>query len=198
LRPAIADTEKTTTTSDTASMCATACSPSSAERILQISILLIFLGSATSLFCYAPQWLSYYSLAIGGLPGATRAGMEPTYYWDSLDREVLDWLAANTAENEKVLFGSGSVESLALMRSWGTLPVEHRPDAPGRYRWYVIQRRPSACMPSDQRLLQNAQPVYKKYLPSYGPGPWHMNVPLLEVYRYDDYAAAVASSESSP
>ena len=44
---------------------------------------LIYLGSASSLYWYAPQWLSYYNLLIGGLPGATAAGMEPTYYWDS-------------------------------------------------------------------------------------------------------------------
>ncbi len=159
------------------------------------SVVLIFLGSATSLFCYAPQWLSHYSLTIGGLPGATRAGMEPTYYWDSLDGEALEWLAKNTAEGEKVFFGSGSVESLALMRSWGTLPVEFRSGVPGRYRWYVIQRRPSACMPPDQWLLRNARAVYKKYIPSCGPGPWHMNVPLLEIYRYEDYAAAVEATQ---
>ncbi len=195
-RLASADTEKATTNCDTTSTCATACSPSSASRLVRLSILLIFLGSATSLFWYAPQWLSYYNLTIGGLPGATRAGMEPTYYWDSLDSEVLDWLAANTNENEKVLFGSPSDENLALMHTWGTLPVEHRPDAPGRYRWYIIQRRPSACMPPDQWLLRNAKPVYKKYLHHHGRGPWRMNVPLLEVYRYEDYEAAVNATES--
>ncbi len=153
-------------------------------------IVILFLGSGTSLVCYAPQWLSYYNLLIGGLPGATRAGMEPTYFWDSLDGDTLAWLAANTKQGEKVWFGSGSDESLALMRKWGTLPVEYRTKAPGRYRWYVIQRRPSACMPPDQWLLKNRQPIYKKYLPSYGPGPWRMNVPLLEVYRFEDFAAA--------
>ena len=191
--------------------CATACLPSSAspskhdkfnlwhclasKQWHTWAVVLIFLGSATSLFWYAPQWLSYYNLVIGGLPGATRVGMEPTYYWDSLDREVLDWLRANTPKNEKVLFGSGSVESLALMRTWGTLPVEYRPEAPGRCRWYVIQRRPSACMPPDQWLLRNAQPVYKKYLHHHGLGPWRFNVPLLEIYRYEDYQAAVESLE---
>lgn len=165
--------------------------PSRARRSLQIAVVLIYLGSATSLFWYAPQWLSYYNLAIGGLPGATRAGMEPTYYWDSLDQEVLDWLKANTDENEKVLFGSGATESLIAMHLWGTLPVEFCADDPGRYRWYVIQRRPSACMPPDQWLLRNAQPVYKKYLHRYGRGPWQLNVPLLEIYRYEDYATAL-------
>ena len=176
---------------DTDSKCATVCSPNSATRYARAVIVLIFLTTSTSLFWYAPQYLSYYNLVIGGLPGATRAGMEPTYYWDSLDHEVLDWLAANTADDEKVLFGSGSTENLDLMQTWGTLPVEHRPDAPGRYRWYVIQRRPSACMPPDQWLLENAKPVYTKYLHHYGRGPWQLNVPLLEIYNYKDYQAAI-------
>ena len=51
-----------------------------------IGILLICGASAVNLRWYAPQWLSYYSLAIGGLPGATALGMEPTYYWDGLDQ----------------------------------------------------------------------------------------------------------------
>ncbi len=167
------------------------CACRSSRVLVSAAMVLVFVGSATSLVCYAPQWLSYYNLAVGGLPGAARVGMEPTYYWDSLDAEVLQWLGVNTAEGEKVLFGSAPSESLALIQAWGTLPVEFRPGVPGRYRWYVIQRRPSACMPPDQWLLRNAQPVYKKYLPSYGPGPWHMNVPLLEIYRYEDYQAAL-------
>jgi 4-amino-4-deoxy-L-arabinose transferase-like glycosyltransferase len=163
-------------------------------RLAQTVIVLLFLVSATNLFWYAPQWLSYYNLVIGGLPGATRLGMEPTYYWDSLDGEVLDWLEANTAEDEKVLFGSSSPENLTLMRTWGTLPVEFQAEAPGRYRWYVIQRRPSACLPPDQWLLVHATPVYKKYIHGYGLGPWRMNVPLLEVYDYEDYVVAVRAT----
>ena len=186
------DTASKCATAPSPTRCATARSPSSASHLL---VPLIFLATSTSLFWYAPQYLSYYNLAIGGLPGATRAGMEPTYYWDSLDAEVLDWLATNTADDEKVLFGSGSTENLDLMQTWGTLPIEHRPDAPGPYRWYVIQRRPSACMPPDQWLLQNAQPAYKKYVHSYGSGPWQLNVPLLEIYPYEDYEAAAKSLE---
>ena len=40
--------------------------------------LLLYATSALSLFWYAPQWLSYYNLLIGGLPGETALGMEPT------------------------------------------------------------------------------------------------------------------------
>ena len=40
--------------------------------------------------------LSYYNALIGGLSGAARAGMEPTYYWDAVTPEVRDWLNAHT------------------------------------------------------------------------------------------------------
>lgn len=153
-------------------------------------VALVFIGSASNLAWYAPQWLSYYNLLIGGLRGAAAAGMEPTYYWDALDGEVLGWLEAHTAGDEKVRFGSGSPENLALMRAWGMLGVEYRPDAPGRYAWYVIQRRPSACMPPDRWLLENARPVYRKTLRQSGWGPWRLDVPLIEIYRYADFAAA--------
>ncbi len=153
-------------------------------------VALVFIGSAANLAWYAPQWLSYYNLLIGGLRGAAAAGMEPTYYWDALDGEVLGWLAAHTGGDEKVRFGSGSPENLALMRAWGALGVEYRPDAPGRYAWYVIQRRPSACLPPDQWLLKNARPVYRKTLRQSGWGPWRLDVPLIEIYRYADFAAA--------
>ena len=34
-----------------------------------------------------PVPLSYFSPIVGGLPGATALGMEPTYYWDGLDSD---------------------------------------------------------------------------------------------------------------
>ncbi len=50
-------------------------------------------------------------------------------------------------------------------------------------------------MPPDQWLLRNGSPAYKKYLHGHGIGPWQMNAPLLEIYRYEDYEAAVESLE---
>ncbi|MHC4179309.1 MAG: ArnT family glycosyltransferase [Planctomycetota bacterium] len=132
---------------------------------------LIYAGSATSLYWYAPQWLSYYNLLIGGLPGAKKAGMEPTYYWDGLDRSVLDWLDENTEEDEQILFQSALLANLRLMQRWQILRrratfevidrrhegeteksvwylLEYRPrrvkvvDSMPESRWYVLQHRP--------------------------------------------------------
>ena len=151
-------------------------------------IVTLYAASASSLLWYAPQWLSYYNLAIGGLPGAARWGMEPTYYWDGLDRPTLDWLAGHTAPGEKVRFAAAPAENLELMRRWGTLGSEYRPDAPGRFRWYVVQHRPSGWQPPDRWLMAHPElAAYRKTIRRGGWGPWQLDVPLVAVYPYEAY-----------
>ncbi|MEZ6071783.1 MAG: glycosyltransferase family 39 protein [Pirellulales bacterium] len=159
---------------------------------------LLLIGSATSVAWYTPQWISYYNLLCGGLPGAVRLGMEPTYFWDALDGETLDWLHAHTPTDEKIAFAAAPPDNLRLMRGWGTLQRDYRPDAPGGYRYYVLQRRPSAHHAVDRYLLEHAMPVWQKTIrpPQYGRGPWRLDVPLLDVYEYKDYEAAQAAVET--
>ena len=159
-------------------------------RLTAIAVFLIYLAAAGNLCYYAPQWLSYYNLAIGGLPGATALGMEPTYYWDGLDEPLLDWLRQHSGPGEKVRFGAASTENLALMTEWGVLQVEYQAQAPGEFRWYVIQHRPSGLQPADLWLIENRQPVFQKTIRSGGWGPWRLDVPLVEVYPHADLVEA--------
>ncbi|MBN2475516.1 MAG: hypothetical protein JXB62_12970 [Pirellulales bacterium] len=154
------------------------------------AVVLLYAGSLSSLVWYAPQWLSYYNSLLGGLRGATAMGMEPTYYWDGLDRSVLDWLHANTAAGEKIRFGAGSPENLLLMQRWNTLRRATRPDAPGAFRWYVLQHRPSGWQPPDRWLIEHAQPAYRKTIRPDGWGPWRLDVPLVDVYDDGQYLRA--------
>ncbi|MEE8452019.1 MAG: hypothetical protein V3R99_08900 [Thermoguttaceae bacterium] len=161
-----------------------------------VGILLLYAGSACSMVFYAPQWLSHYNLLIGGLPGAKAMGMEPTYYWDSLDNSVIDWLHENTAPDERIYIGYGSRDNIIRMLRWKTF----RRDVqyvyqPGEFRWYVIQHRPSGMMPEDHWLVEHAEPEFRKTLRPVGPGPWRLDVPLLEVYNYEDYLKARAATE---
>ena len=161
------------------------------RRMATAAVVLLLAGNATSLFWYAPQWLSYYNLLIGGLPGAAAAGMEPTYYWDGLDRPVFDWLHVNTKLDEKIRFGACSAENLELLRRWNVLRRATQFDQrPGTFRWYVLQRRPSSLQPADVRLIEHAEPVYRKVIRPDGIGPWRLDVPLIEIYRHEDYARA--------
>jgi hypothetical protein len=159
-----------------------------------LALALLLGGSLTSLVWYAPQWLSYYNLLIGGLPGAVARGMEPTYYWDGLDRSVLAWLDEHTGPGEKVQFACLSQDNLALMRAWGQLRSEYRAEAPGRFRWYVLQHRPSAWAAADHWLLEHEQPVYRKHLREGGKGPWDLAIPLVDVYSYDQFRRAYAAT----
>src|SRR5205823_940928 len=70
----------------------------------QSLILFVVVEGALSVGLMMPVPLSYYSPLVGGLPGATRLGMEPTYYWDALQPEILDWLNSHTAPGQKVMF----------------------------------------------------------------------------------------------
>ena len=67
-------------------------------------IVLAIVEGALSVGLMMPVPLSYYSPLVGGLPGATRMGMEATYYWDALVPEIIDWLHSHTAPDQKVMF----------------------------------------------------------------------------------------------
>ena len=73
---------------------------------------------AVSIAVMMPVPLSYFSPLVGGLPGATKLGMEPTYYWDALSPEARRWLAENTAARAHVRV-SGVDHVLALSAPHG-------------------------------------------------------------------------------
>lgn len=157
--------------------------------IIAGALLLALVSCAADMFVYRPYWLSYYNRLIGGLPGAVRAGMEPTYYWDSLDKEIEAWLTENTAANERILFSSISPENLELKRKWGELPratgqVNHANPDPGAgtYRWYVMQHRRSAMYAHDIWLVKNVKPKFRLTF---------LNVIMLDIYEAEDYRRAL-------
>ena len=151
---------------------------------------MLLAGSASSLIWYTSHGLSYYNLLIGGLPGAVASGMEATYYWDALDRSVLDWLRQNSGPQEKTWFAAPSVENLRRMSQWGWLEPPYDPQGPGRFRWVVIQYRRSAWSPTDAWLVEHAVPAFRHAMRRDGWGPWRIDVPLVNVYSYGDYRRA--------
>lgn len=148
-----------------------------------------------NMFWYAPQWLSYYNVVIGGLPGAVQRGMEPTYYWDSFDREVVDWLREHTEPGEQVAFSittslmldlSCRSQSPPLPFEMVAAPISADRLAEDGFRYYVLQRRPSAEFRRDRFLIENKTPVFRKTIRKGGIGPWNLgSTPLLEIYSAD-------------
>ncbi|MGL4942706.1 MAG: hypothetical protein ACRC46_05905 [Thermoguttaceae bacterium] len=150
----------------------------------RIAVVVVMLVGSANLVCYAPQWLSFYGGAIGGVRGAVACGFEPTYWWDGLDAEVSDWLAANTPADGLVVFSATSQKTLALQQRFGELPQAIRAVRVARNRseelpncfWYVLQRRTSAMEPTDVSLTENRTPCFTKKCGG---------VALIEIYAGD-------------
>lgn len=152
---------------------------------------LLTAGAAFSVYWYHPQGLSYYNLLIGGVAGATQAGMEPTYYWDGLGDAPRHWLLRNTPPNGRVRYNSSSPDNMALLHLWGRLP---RPGALSEpFTWYVVQNRPSSLWPEDVWLLQHETPaaMFTIRPPDSGLGPYRLNVALIVVFTADQHARAL-------
>jgi hypothetical protein len=159
----------------------------------RLLVLLIYIASLFNMFWYAPQWLSFYNLVIGGLPGAVRAGMEPTYYWDGLDDEVLHWICRNTNSGDKIAFSVHSPAALNLYFSLKKIriPFEIPPVTETfddfktqGFRYYILQRRPSGEFERDKQLMMHEKPVWVKTIRKSGWGAWNLNtVPIIEIYE---------------
>ncbi|MBC7353935.1 MAG: phospholipid carrier-dependent glycosyltransferase [Thermogutta sp.] len=151
------------------------------------------------LYCFAPQWLSYYNLLIGGLPGATKRGMESTYYWDGLDHDVLLWLRTQCVPGEKVYFSAGSPDDLDLQHAWGWLGPEPA-SSPADARWYVIQHRPSAWNAIDEWLARHGTPAFVKYAGQATCCPLVGRVWVVKVFPITEYWRASQSTavENTP
>ncbi len=157
------------------------------------TLMLTLAGGAANLARYYPQPLAHYNLLAGGVRGAAALGMEPIYWWDALDRRALEWLNTHTAAGEAVAFSSPS--NIRVLRGWGWLqpPEANRRDP---FTWYVIQNRPGMWSEADRHLFDHATPVYVQYAGSRVEGdvPWDLRVPLLLIYREDQYRAALAAT----
>lgn len=150
----------------------------------------------------APQYLSFYNAALGGVVGATRLGMEPTYYWDAFDADAVAWLNAKIGDARAdgrptgVLFGSFSSQTLDYYRRWGTIATSETAtiSAPGafanrgRFGFYVVQRRPTGLTALDFALFKTSRPLYRKTLrnPLENPLGVGGEVAALEIYDFRD------------
>ncbi len=135
-----------------------------------------------------PVPLSYFSPIVGGLPGAAKLGMEPTYYWDALTPEVLTWLNENTPPGQAVLFSNYYSTSFLYLRQTGKIeapvfsPFEQAPIA-----WYVVQNRPGSMNSFHRNLIRSGRPTqtFEKW-----------GVPLIWVYSRKEVETLTASRKN--
>jgi len=139
------------------------------------------LEGALSVAVMMPVPLSYYSPVVGGLPGAAKLGMEPTYYWDALDADALAWLREKTEAGRTIRFSTFPSSWLYLRRTGG-LPPKLAPLDPGSPQWYVVQNRPGAMHPWDRILIARTRPAH--VVTKFG-------VPLVWISPYEALEQAV-------
>jgi hypothetical protein len=149
------------------------------------------LAGALNLARYYPQTLSHYSLIAGGLRGAASMGMEPAYWWDGLDNDVLKWLNERTGPDEAIAFSA--IFNPNHLHNLGRLRPKHVDRETGHFRWYVLQNRPALFTRTDRLLMRREQPAYVKYAgrrSSRATVPYDLDVPLISVFSFDQYQRA--------
>jgi hypothetical protein len=166
-------------------------------RRLAVGALLgiVFAANAWGVARYYPQTLSHYSLLVGGVRGAASIGLEPTYWWDALDDDVLEWLNTHTEPGASVGFSLISDVNVALLRDWGRLRSQVTdPNWRTPFAWYVLQNRPSLLSAADRILIDSEQPAYAKYAGHHPRGvPADLDVPLILVFSYEQYQRAMSA-----
>jgi hypothetical protein len=143
-----------------------------------------------------PLQLSYYNALIGGLSGATRAGMEPTYYWDALTPDVRDWINSHTREGRTVIIPH-RVPTFEYLHRWGLLRPSPLPNRDQLPRWVIVQNRPGQLriyrsLALSAYLLEHYRPAHVKTSKD---AP---DVPLVAVYSVHDAVAAEREMSVDP
>ena len=146
-------------------------------RWVKTAIALALIEGIVSLAVMMPVPLSYFSPVVGGLPGASALGMEPTYYWDALDWDSRRWLAANTQVGETIQFATFP-HSWLYLRSIGELPRRLVETDRGQPTWYVLQNRPGAFSDADRALAAQGRPAYSVT---------KLGVPLVWIFPYSEF-----------
>jgi len=145
-------------------------------RWAKLAVAASILEGVVSIAVMMPVPLSYYSPLVGGLPGATALGMEPTYYWDALSPGALRWLTQNTPPGRTIQFAAWP-HSVLYLRQIGALPRRVARVDPGKPQWVVLQNRPGAFKDIGRALVANGHPSYTIS---------KLGVPLVWIFPYDE------------
>ncbi len=124
---------------------------------------LLLLPSFVSLILIHPYYLSYYNILGGGLKGAERLGMEMTYWGDTINRKVFDYLNLHSSPRSLISFYPAGALQTKFYSLLGYLKEGRRgvdTVAEGS-EWVVIQRREGLFNEKVTRLLKSYSPVFE-------------------------------------
>ncbi len=138
-----------------------------------------------------PYNLSYYSLAVGGLPGAERLGFDETYYWDTLGPEFLAWVRLRSHAGPLELTFPLGLLNIMILRDWGDFPkaVKVAELDPTVHPDYVLQRNRGVYAPRDWWLERHGHPIFALR---------RQGVDLLRVYPAAEFERAMEATRDQP
>lgn len=158
------------------------CTPSAAgpgwyRSVALLGLFIALVGPLWAVAKFTPFYLSYYNVFIGGLPGAARAGLEPTYWGDTY-RAAAWWLAKHAPPGATVWIDPPGFESTVRLFELGPLRPDLRfsagPEGIAASDFAVTQNKPTEFLEVTRRLVATAQPVYTEGVDG---------VPLVYVFR---------------
>ena len=147
------------------------------------------LAAARSLY---PHLLSYYAASIGGIRGATRLGLETTY-WCETYAAALPYLNAHAQPGDTVWVEPWSHDVLRYYQAHGQLDPRPRisrlPEAPSFFSSWGPETVDVALDEADYTVIQYRQTRFEIYeIPDYLRGRTpayrlsHHGIPLLDIY----------------
>ena len=116
------------------------------------------LEGVVSIAVMMPVPLSYFSPIVGGLPGATKLGMEPTYYWDALSPEARRWLAEHTLARAHVRLSRVVPHLGSICAGRASCPGDWHASTGGHRNGSCFRTGPGAFSDDDRALVANGQP----------------------------------------
>lgn len=133
------------------------------SRLAGVLVFAALIGPLAALARFTPFHLSYYNAFVGGLPGAVRAGMEPTYWGDTY-RSAAWWLAANAPAQSVIWIEPAGLESTVRLFELGPMRPDLRCTAGNegfsQADYAVFQNKPTEFSDLSRRLLAHSKPVF--------------------------------------
>ena len=105
-----------------------------------------------------PYYLSYYNELIGGLPGAARAGMEVTYWYDAMTPDFLRRIELELPEGATVL-GWPSVKYFEELQDLGLLREDLRFNNELSSSYLLLLARKATLPPPLLEVYEQVQPI---------------------------------------
>lgn len=137
-------------------------------------MLLVFALPLFNIAYYHPYQLSYYNELAGGISGATKLGMETTYWGEVIGRKELDWINRNfppnatakvlpvyPAQNAPVEAVSFYPDVIVYYQNRGLLRHDINFFASPPYDYLLLVTRQGLFIPNEWYLYKSHQPVYQ-------------------------------------